>query len=386
MADSQKYFSPLLENAIRLANFWHKDQRLKTVEFPYFIHLSAIASILSQAGFEDKVVAAGYCHDLLQYTNCPEEELLDACGSEVLEIVKTLTDKTTVDSLREWENQKRKYINQMKNNSDAVKAVAVAEKIHNLHLLMEALDEYGLKFFDLFYANPEKKLWCEDHVSMMFLDSFRHPLSAEYNELVDNFVDLLEELDNRNDFTPINFRYPIGDFEEPLIINEENSNRITPIQQTYPELEEIKLLLSQNLLSQQELIKFIQLQSKKIDKLKQNQIVKIIERNDDIPRKKPQTLEINNGFESNPDRMAGRYLTKDEFNFLLPASLQIAIIKKELTNPILQENLRINFTTAHRILKELKRMHIIERADSFKPRKVDVAKAEKMLNQISKVD
>ena len=55
----------------------------------------------------------------------------------------------------------------------------------------------------------------------------------------------------------------------------------------------------------------------------------------------------------------------------------------ELSSRSLQKQLKIDFMVSFRIMKELKRLHVIKRADSIIPRKVNKAIASKLLKDLS---
>ncbi len=129
-------FSPTIENAIRLSNYWHQGQTRHGSEFDYFSHLSSVAMLLARAQFDEEVIAAGYCHDLLEDTECPEEEIAEACGERVLRIVEAVSEDSHFDELQEWEARKKAYIETVRQGPWESKAVCVADKLHNLHDLL----------------------------------------------------------------------------------------------------------------------------------------------------------------------------------------------------------------------------------------------------------
>lgn len=368
------YFSPLIENAIRLASFWHKGQLRKGGEFDYFTHLSAVANILSRAGFDDEIIAAGYCHDLLEDTKCPKKELEEACGTRVLKIVEEVTEDKSIDEDSDWEKRKKAYIDQVAKASWQAKAVSCADKIHNLQTLMAALEEYGLGYFDYFHRGPEKKLWFEDHLATVLSDSWKHPLVSEYNELVDNFVELLEELDASGNNEQVELAIEKGDFDDPQLSYEQSEIKASGIEYL---LDDVRNLLEKNLLTQNNLIQFIKQQTQQLE-LKHEHLE---------DNKKQSYIHLENK-KNHPkkSKYSSRYLKDDEFELLLPAVISLGLLKNALTSDMIQKHLKVNFTTAYRILKELKRLHVIARVDSSKPREVNKKKAEKLLQEFGRLN
>lgn len=63
----------------------HKGQiRKSDKEKPMIIHPINVADILSEYGFDDNVVAAGYLHDVIEDTKYTKEDLLKAFNEDIL--------------------------------------------------------------------------------------------------------------------------------------------------------------------------------------------------------------------------------------------------------------------------------------------------------------
>lgn len=338
------FFSPLIENAIRLANYWHQGQRRRESEFDYFTHLTTVALILSQASFDDQVISVGFCHHLIDNSECPSEEIVSVLGQEIYQMIEILSETNTATNKEEWKLEKEKYIEKIKNSSEKIRAVVVADRIANIQVMMEVLEEKGLNYFDNFVFGPEEMLWYEDNLCMMMEENWISPLLSEYDRLIDEFVDFLEKLDEGEDLEEKNIN---------------NRNR--------------------------KILGFDKPVKEEIEEEKKKPILKKVEKKEPAPlpsinnvikrRTKRKSLIVE-------DATKGLYLRDEEFDLLMPAVLQLAISQESLTNQMLQEKLRMNYLTGHRILKELKRLHVISKADTFKPRKVDISKASKILREM----
>lgn len=342
------FFSAKIENAIRLSSYWHQDQWRNDGEFEYFTHPVAVAMILARAGFDEDVISAAFCHDLLEDTDCPEDEIIQTCGEKVLSIVKSVTEDIDMDESKQWEDRKKKYIENVRNGSPEAKAVCTADKIHNLQNLIAAIEEHGLVYFENFHRGPEEKLWFEDHVCMMLVDTWHHPLVEEYDKLVNKFVDLLESLDSSHpNGIEIAKKTDTIDFDEPAELEQEEEISGSIEKVSHP----ITSILSSN-----------EIEAKR----------KVIEENLEV-------IEV----DENETIQEIKYLNDEEFMFLLPGALRLGITQGFLKNDSLQKTLGINYLTAHRILKELKRLRVIKRADSFQPRPVDKKIAKDLLEDIT---
>ena len=87
----------------------HKGQiRKSDKEKPMIIHPINVADILSEYGFDDNVVAAGYLHDVIEDTKYTKEDLLKAFNEDILSLVLGDTEK---DKSLSWEERKIETIN-----------------------------------------------------------------------------------------------------------------------------------------------------------------------------------------------------------------------------------------------------------------------------------
>ena len=77
-----------------------------------------------------------------------------------------------------------------------------------------------------------------------------------------------------------------------------------------------------------------------------------------------------------------KHLDVQEALVILPAALKLAIKHKEVDSQLFQKKLGLSFVKSYKVLKELKRVHVILRADGVKPRKVRIKTAIELLKQL----
>jgi guanosine-3',5'-bis(diphosphate) 3'-pyrophosphohydrolase len=171
----------LIEAAARIAVGAHKDQVRKAGKMPYIIHPFMVALKLQKYNFDDTVIAAALTHDVLEDTDYPEEKLKSELGSEVLEMVKAVTNDDTLV----WEDKKMKYIESVRKGPVGAKAVAVADKIHNLESLLAEHKEQGSEVWKIFNRGKDKKVWFETEMLKMIKETWSHPLIEEYELLIE---------------------------------------------------------------------------------------------------------------------------------------------------------------------------------------------------------
>lgn len=173
----------IVERAFLLALKYHEGQLRKDGK-PYVVHPVMVGSILLQNGFPDEVVAAGICHDLLEDTPCSEDEIKNECGEKVLEIVMQVSDDKDLQSRQLWEKRKEAQIEKVRKASDEVKAVYIADKIHNLGSLLEQYQVEGEEVWQHFARGLDVKLKFEREILKMLRETWNHPLIDYYEKLI----------------------------------------------------------------------------------------------------------------------------------------------------------------------------------------------------------
>lgn len=181
----ENIFSPLLEQAIELAAEWHDgtyrkgrwrdpafeippEERLRV---PVMAHLTAVALSVQRAGWDDATVAAAFLHDLLEDANRFRAEftygdLARLMGEEVARRVWYVTEeKYDRDGHhRAWQPRKDDYLARLADAPDEAFAISLADKLHNLWSINEALAR-GIDVFAqgagrrALSAGPERQRW-----------------------------------------------------------------------------------------------------------------------------------------------------------------------------------------------------------------------------------
>lgn len=135
----------------------HNGQRRKSdKEKPMIIHPIDVANILSEYGYDDNVIAAGYLHDVLEDTKYTKEDLLTEFNEDVVSLVFGASEK---DKGLSWEERKTETINTIKDFDLRHKAVVCADKISNLEDMRIIFEIKGEKNFSAFKRGYEKQKW-----------------------------------------------------------------------------------------------------------------------------------------------------------------------------------------------------------------------------------
>jgi (p)ppGpp synthase/HD superfamily hydrolase len=126
---------PLLKLALDWAAIWHKDQRRKypDVDVPYLSHIAGVAAILSRHGFEERVVAAGALHDVMEDCGVTYAALSDTFGRTVADLVRHVSEE---DKSLSWEERKRLYLEHFSEKPWEAQAITLADKIDNFQSIV----------------------------------------------------------------------------------------------------------------------------------------------------------------------------------------------------------------------------------------------------------
>lgn len=153
-------FSPLLERAVRFASVAHRGQMRKGSAVPYISHPIQVAWLLVRAGFTDEtLLAAAVLHDVMEDCDVTLEELRQEFSPEVAEIVARLSERKCDEHgrRRSWEERKWEHLAELSAAPLAVRAVALADKLHNLETMAFDLAA-GEPVWEWFNAPRERML------------------------------------------------------------------------------------------------------------------------------------------------------------------------------------------------------------------------------------
>jgi (p)ppGpp synthase/HD superfamily hydrolase len=118
--------SPLTRDALAFAARRHEGQTRDGDGLPFVTHPVEVACLLHEAGYSDKVVAAGVLHDVLEDTDVERAELEERFGLEVAALVAAVTDDPSIED----DDQRRAALRrQVAHAGDEAAAVFAADKV-----------------------------------------------------------------------------------------------------------------------------------------------------------------------------------------------------------------------------------------------------------------
>lgn len=178
----------LTEKALRLAVTAHKEQLRKTDGSPYVAHPIMVGMLLKEYGFSEVVVAAGFTHDVLEDTSVTRAELVEALGEEVARIVDGVSEEMSL----EWEVRKEQYVCGVAKADESIKAVSIADKIHNAESVISDYEIKGKDVWQPFNRGKDKKIWFEELLYTEVKKTWEHPLLERYGTVIDRLKELEE--------------------------------------------------------------------------------------------------------------------------------------------------------------------------------------------------
>ena len=131
-----------LERAIRRASEWHRGQDRKGSTIPYITHPFGVAMILDRIGFAENVVIAGLLHDVVEDCGVGIATIEAEFGLAVAAIVSAVSEEKTDASgaKRPRADRKRDHIATVAGSPVEARAVALADKLHNLSCIRMDLE------------------------------------------------------------------------------------------------------------------------------------------------------------------------------------------------------------------------------------------------------
>lgn len=154
-------YSSFVERAMRFAAAAHLAHRRKGTDIPYLTHLASVALILTRAGFDDdELLAAALLHDAVQDTDVSRETIAAEFSPRVAEPVAAVTEvkRDEEGAALPWRQRTEEHLARLKHASFEAKAVALADKLHNLGALADDLAG-DPEAWNRFNAPPAEQFW-----------------------------------------------------------------------------------------------------------------------------------------------------------------------------------------------------------------------------------
>ena len=150
-------------------------------------HVTSVALIVADYGFDEDTIIAALLHDTLEDTDLDPEVIRSEFGELVL---ATVQDVSEPPKPKPWRERKEVYIEQLRVTPRAgARAVASADKIHNLSKMTEGLRLQGGRFVKPFSASLEQMEWYQKAVLATLRAAWSHEILDEHAKQTEAFLD-----------------------------------------------------------------------------------------------------------------------------------------------------------------------------------------------------
>lgn len=156
MKNHQPREEAIIDLAIEIAARAHKNQMRKGTDIPYITHPMAVGILLSRAGCDDEVIAAGILHDTIEDTSITLDFIKEKFRKRVAAIVEGCSEP---DRSLSWEDRKMHTIELLKTSSAEVRLVACADKLHNIRTIATEYAKIGDKVWGRFNRGRADQEW-----------------------------------------------------------------------------------------------------------------------------------------------------------------------------------------------------------------------------------
>ncbi|MGG1676039.1 HD domain-containing protein [Neobacillus sp. NRS-1170] len=172
----------VIDKALRVASIAHQNQCRKNTDIPYIAHPAAVGMLVLKAGYSDDVVAAAILHDTVEDTELTLEDIVREFGAKIAEIVAGCSEP---DKSLSWKARKEHTIEFLKTASVGIRAVACADKLHNIRSILSDYEQVGDKVWDRFNAGRDQQKWYYTNIVESLGSHSTFPLLEDLKKEVD---------------------------------------------------------------------------------------------------------------------------------------------------------------------------------------------------------
>jgi len=197
--------STLLDKAIIFAVKAHANMERRGKGFPYIVHPLEAVEIVSTITSDQHLLAAAVLHDVIEDTDCTEEQLRKEFGDRIADLVVSESDVYIggESSEESWHRRKEEAINRILNSSYESKIVAMGDKLSNMRAIARDYFKMGDSLWNIFHEKRRSEH--EWHYRGLAMALSQLSDTAAYKE----FVILLDSV-----FTETPAKINIDDYEE----------------------------------------------------------------------------------------------------------------------------------------------------------------------------
>jgi (p)ppGpp synthase/HD superfamily hydrolase len=179
------------EDALVFATRLHAGQKRKSTKIPYIAHLLAVTGlVLEDGGGEDEAIAA-LLHDGVEDQGGMKtlNEIRQRFGDHVADLVDALSDAYTIPK-PPWRQRKQDYIAHLRQASEEVRRISLADKLHNARDILRSLDEEGEATWKRFRGGKAGTLWYYRSLAEVFQETGSNYMTEELVRVIGKIEEL----------------------------------------------------------------------------------------------------------------------------------------------------------------------------------------------------
>jgi len=155
---ANKYMdSELLDRAIVFAVNAHHNTERRGKGFPYIVHPMEAMEIVATITPDQELLAAAALHDTIEDTDVTVEQIREAFGERVAELVHSESDQMPEGVTEEdsWHDRKKAAIDRLAAASHDAKIVAMGDKLSNMRAIWRDYQQKGDQLWQIFHVKDK---------------------------------------------------------------------------------------------------------------------------------------------------------------------------------------------------------------------------------------
>lgn len=147
-----------LDRAIIFAVKAHAGTERRGKGYPYIVHPLEAVEIVATMTKDQELLAAAALHDTVEDTDVTVEQLREAFGDRVAELVASESDEMPegVSEEDSWHARKQAAIDRLAKAGREAKMVALGDKLSNMRAIARDYSVLGDALWDIFHAKDPK--------------------------------------------------------------------------------------------------------------------------------------------------------------------------------------------------------------------------------------
>ena len=155
---ANKYIdTDLLDRAIVFAVQAHHNTERRGKGFPYIVHPMEAVEIVATITSDQELLAAAALHDTIEDTDVTVEQIREAFGERVANLVHAESDQFTegVSEEDSWHDRKQAAIDRLAAASHDAKIVAMGDKLSNMRAIWRDYQTKGDELWNIFHVKDK---------------------------------------------------------------------------------------------------------------------------------------------------------------------------------------------------------------------------------------